>query len=435
MTKSEGTKRLKSSLIAIADQIVVSAGTFLSSVIICRNTTEAEFGRFCLAWSVIAFLRVLQERLIAAPYLANTFRPSFLRTTYRGSTLAHQTFLALITSCIVLFGSLAAWILGYGVETLLHGMSLAIALFLNLARDQMRSISFTDFTFQRLLILDITIVATQLIGLMLLVVLGSFSLISANLVIGFGCIGPVVVWLWLTKSLYSFEQKTMVSDWYHNWSYAQWLVGSRILGIAPVVIIPLLIVKYEGQEGNGVYGVCCSIVGVSAMFASGFNNLFQSRTVLEMQRSGTRGMLSAIAESAVVIGTVLTCLSVVFLFYGGELLNIFGSQYVQFGFLTFLLSVSTLVVNFSTLFSNGLAALKKSRDFFWGEVSCGVVSVASASLLVPSHGLSGAAYATIFGGLAASLVTGVTLARGVRSYDLHSESGTVVAGSASMKSK
>lgn len=432
---AEGKGKLKNSVLALSDQVVVSAGSFLSGIIICRNTSEADFGVFCLAWSIIMFLRVVQERMIAAPYLAYTFRPSFNRKTYRGSSISHQAFFAALISCIVMASAMVAWILGYEAGHAWQAPSLVFALFFSLARDQMRAVSFTDFTFLRLLVLDISVVATQLLGLLILVRLDFFSLTSANLTLGFGCISPFVAWLWLTKSQYSFEVKAIVSDWYHNWNYAQWLVGSRVLGIAPMVLVPLLIVRHEGDEGNAIYGVCCSLVGVSAMFASGFNNLFQSRTVLELQRNGIRGMLIAIGESMVVVSVVLTCLSGVFLFWGGNLLAIFGSQYTSFGFLTFLLSVSTLVVSFSAIFGYGLAALQKSRDFFWGEVSCGIVSIVSALLLLPNYGLNGAAYATILGGFAATLITGLTFARGVRHYEPKADSANGMACSASMKSK
>ena len=146
------------------------------------------------------------------------------------------------------------------------------------------------------------------------------------------------------------------------------------------------------------------------------NNLFQPRTVLELQKNGTRGLVVAITESITVICVGLTGISIVFFFFGGKLLAIFGGQYVGFGLLTFLLSISTLVVSISTMLANGLAALEKSRGFFWGEVSYCVVAIVLAFVLVPTLGLQGAAYAMIAAGLATTSVTGVTLVKGIRSY-------------------
>ena len=161
------------------------------------------------------------------------------------------------------------------------------------------------------------------------------------------------------------------------------------------------------------------------MFVQGVNNLFQPRTVLELHLNGIRGLIMGIVESIGVICAGLICISTILFFFGGNLLAIFGGQYVGFGFLTFLLSISTLVVSISTMFANGLAALKKAKDFFWGEVSYCVVSIVLAMVLVPTLGLNGAAYAMIAGGLTATLVTGVTLAKAIRNYVSESgENGT-----------
>ena len=412
----EGSKRLKNGFLAIADQIVVSAGTFLSTMLICRNCSDADFGVFSLAWTIIAFLRTIQERMIASPFLAFTFRPAFNRTSFRGSTLAHQAIFSAASTVLVFIAAVAVRVLGFDGGHFLFGLSLGLALWSTLGRDQMRYVSFTDFAMLRLLILDVVVVLSQLIGLVVLIRTDVFSLSVANLVLSFGCLLPIAAWLWMTRSTYVIDNEAVVQDWHHNWSYARWLVVARVFGIAPVVVIPWLIFSFEGDAGTGVFGACTSLVGVSLMFVQGANNLFQPRTMLELQKNGIRGLLTAIGESTGVICAGLICISTVFFFFGNNLLVILGTQYVGFGFLTFLLSVSTLVISISTMLSNGLAALKKSKDFFWGEVSYCVVSIVSALVLIPSQGLNGAAYAMILGGLAVTIVTAVRLADGVHNY-------------------
>ncbi len=412
----EGSKRLKNGFLAIADQIVVSAGTFLSTMLICRNCSDADFGVFSLAWTIIAFLRTIQERMIAAPFLAFTFRPTFNRTSFRGSTLAHQAIFSTASTLLVCAGAVAVRMMGFDGGHFLFGLSLALALWSTLGRDQMRYVSFTDFAIFRLLLLDVVVVLSQLIGLVVLIRTEVFSIFVANLVLAFGCLLPIAAWLWMTRSTYAINNEAVALDWHHNWNYARWLVVARVFGIAPVVVIPWLIFTFEGDTGNGVFGACTSLVGVSLMFVQGANNLFQPRTILELQKNGIRGLLNAIVESTGVICVGLFCISICFFFFGNNLLAILGTQYVGFGFLTFLLSVSTLVISISTMLANGLAALKKSKDFFLGEVSYCLVSIVSALVLIPNQGLNGAAYAMILGGLAVTIVTAVKLADGVRTY-------------------
>ena len=127
-------------------------------------------------------------------------------------------------------------------------------------------------------------------------------------------------------------------------------------------------------------------------------------------------MLISVGEAMTVIFTVLTCVSIVFWFFGETLLSIYDDRYKDYGLLAFLLSLSTLAVSLSTIFGNGLTALRNARDFFWGEVSCCVVSILAAVYLIPIYGLNGAAFSQILGGLTATVVTGLTLFRGVRAY-------------------
>lgn len=414
---NDRTSQVKNSIIAFADQITVSAGTFLSVLLVSRNCSEAEMGVFSLAWTIVAFVRTVQERAIAAPFLAFTYSPGFDRPTFRGSTLVHQSCFALFCSTVIALAATVAWILDSFQGQLLFGLSLAFALFLNLARDQMRAVSYTDFAVIRLWALDIAVVASQLLVLVTLSWMKLFSLTNANLALGFGCALPVLVWLVRIRHSFRIDHATVVSDWFHNWHYSRWLVAARVLGTAPIVAVPWLILCFEGKEGTGAYAVCTSLVGVSLMFVTGINNLFQPRTVLEFQRNGVRGMLTTIAESIGLIGFVLICISVTFWFYGGQLLTIFGPQYTKYGFVAFLLSLSTLSVSVSTLLANGLAALKKSTGFFWGEFCYCIVTISFAATLIPMQGLAGAAVSMILGGLGATVVTAVMLSREIANVE------------------
>lgn len=425
-------KKVKQGVVAFADQVVVSSSTFMTMLLVARNSSEFDVGVFALAWTTISFLRTVQERIIAAPFLAFTYQPDFQRPTFRGSSIAHQIGFAIVASALVFLGSFVFWILKGDSRGLLFGLSIAVTLPFHLIRDQMRAISCADFAYSRLLVLDVAIVSCQMLGLLVLSWLGIFQLPAANLVLGFACVAPIVFWLVVIRKSYSFEIGFVKSDWKHNWRYSRWLVVARVLGIAPILIIPWLIAFILSERDAGVFAVCASLVGVSLMFVTGANNMFLPRTVHELHHRGMRSMLISVGEAMTVIFTVLTCVSIVFWFFGGTLLSIYDDEemvgispveayrYKDFGVLAFLLSVSTLAVSVSTIFGNGLTALRKARDFFWGEVSCCVVSIVAAVLLIPICGLNGAAFSQILGGLTATVVTGLTLFRGVRAYSGHS---------------
>jgi O-antigen/teichoic acid export membrane protein len=153
------------------------------------------------------------------------------------------------------------------------------------------------------------------------------------------------------------------------------------------------------------------------MCVTGLNNLFQPRTIRELQHSGIRGMIVSMLESIAVVIGILSVISIGFYFFGGMALDrIFGSAYAEYGHVAFILSLSTLAVSLAILFGNGLAALGNSKEYFLGEFSCCVVSVTAALVSIPWYGLDGAAASLALGGLAASLVTGWTLYRAIARF-------------------
>ncbi len=413
-------KKVIQGVVAFGDQVVVSSSTFMTMLLVTRNSSVFDVGVFALAWTTISFLRTVQERIIAAPFLAFNYQPDFQRPTFRGSSIAHQIGFAIVASALVFLGSFVFWILKGDSRGLLFGLSIAVTLPFHLIRDQMRAISCADFAYLRLLVLDVAIASCQLLGLLSLIWLDIFLLSFANLVLGLACVAPIVFWFYLIRKSYSIEFSFVMSDWKNNWRYSRWLVVARVLGIAPILIIPWLIAFILGERDAGVFAVCASLVGVSLMFVTGANNMFLPRTVHELHHRGMRSMLITVVEALTVIFSVLTCVSIVFWFFGGALLTIYDDRYKDFGVLAFLLSLSTLAVSVSTIFGNGLTALRNARDFFWGEVSCCVVSILAAVYLIPIYGLNGAAFSQILGGLTATVVTGLTLFRGVRAYRGHS---------------
>jgi O-antigen/teichoic acid export membrane protein len=413
----EISKNVKNGVLALGDQMVVSAGTFLTVMMVSRNCSAYEVGVFSLTWTVIAVLRTVQERLIAAPFLAFTYQPLFNRTTYRGSSIAHQICFAGISSLIIAIIALCSPIFGAGSYETELGLSLAVALFFNLARDQMRALSYTDFSFFRLLLLDSLVVGSQLLGLVLLSWSLRFSLISTNIILGIACIAPLCIWLRQIWNTFEINRKWVGCDWNHNWNYARWLVGGRLIGIAPIVAIPWLIAYFQGEEGTGIYAVCSSLVGLSMMFVTGVNNMFQPRTVLEFQKNGVSGMLASLFSSITLMIGVLSIVSLSFWFVGDRLLATYGQSYAQYSFLAFLLSISILIVSISCLLNNGLVALNQSRAQFWSEVSHCIGAVVFAFFLIPTYGLIGAAYASIIGSTAATIVSLITLALGVLAHN------------------
>jgi O-antigen/teichoic acid export membrane protein len=282
----------------------------------------------------------------------------------------------------------------------------------------MRAVCTADSQFETLLGIDICIVATQMVGIMAMFFFGNVTLARVNGILGISCLIPLVYWFFRSKASFVFERSRIASDWHHNWSYSRWLVVARMFGIAPFFLIPWFVALQLGIETAGVFGNCMSLVGLSQMFVTGVNNMFQPKTVRELHRSGTKGMFSCIQLTLFTILPVLFLVSIAFFFLGDFALGlIFGDYYAAYGWIAFLMSVSTLAMTCSVICGNGLAALGASKEYFRGEFVGSIVSIVFALLLVPKIGLQGAPVALILGGIVSSFTTWGSLKSRAKLHD------------------
>lgn len=411
-TKPSNRKSLLSrSLVSLSDQVVVSGCTFFTMYLVSAKCSKAEVGAFALAATIVNFIRTVQERAIAAPYLAFAFKPGFDRDSFRGSSFVHQAVFAGIVAWIAAAVYAFGWGLGFETTLLDLSASLALSIPMLMIRDQIRAISAANFEFVPQLILDFAVGCIQFSGLFALAWFNQFSIASVYVAMGLACLLPSISWLWTHRHMIQVDRQQITADWQQNWQYSRWLVGARVVGIFGYLAVPWMVAYFLDKAETGAFAVCSSLVGISLMFVTGLNNYFQPRTIREFHRSGVGGLKSSLIESIVIVSGVLTLISIGFGFFGNFVLGLFGPGYGTYGHIAFLLSVSTLSVSFSVLFGNGLAALENSIQYFWGELACCAVLVSSAVLLIPLWGLVGAAYSLILGGLAASIVTGLTLAR------------------------
>jgi O-antigen/teichoic acid export membrane protein len=405
-------------ILSLADQVLVSGSSFVTIALISQSCSAFHVGEFALAWTIVSLIRTVQERAIAAPYLAFTYRPEFSRPSYRGSVVSHQVFFALTCGLIGLSICMLLLLMGFERGMLSLSISLACAAPFILIRDQMRAVCTADSKFAKLLVIDVCIVATQLTGILLLFFLNKITLARINGILGIACVIPIAYWFLQSRSSFAFDWKSIASDWRHNWSYSRWLVVARMFGIAPFFLIPWFIALSLGLEKAGAFGNCMNLVGLSQMFIMGVNNMFQPKTVRELQTSGTKGMFGCIRLTLITILPVLLLVSIAFFFLGDFALGlIYGKFYADYGWIAFLMSVSTLAMTCSVIYGNGLAALGASKEYFRGEFLGSVVSILFALLLVPRIGLQGAPMALVLGGLASSITTWSSLKKRAKRYD------------------
>ena len=91
----------------LADQVVVSGGNFLTTLLLARSLGVEEFGRFTLAWMVVLFAGHLQQALILAPMMSiGPKQEREAAPAYFGSLMVQQAMLVPATSAAIMLGIL-----------------------------------------------------------------------------------------------------------------------------------------------------------------------------------------------------------------------------------------------------------------------------------------------------------------------------------------
>jgi len=230
--------------------------------------------------------------------------------------------------------------------------------------------------------------------------------------IGVAHLLPCAIWILLRPQPFRVIPSELGTDWRESWAYSRWLVVARTLGIASHTLIPWFIAVQFGKIAAGQFGTCLAPVGLTMMFMTGVNNFLQPQSVRAYQVDGLTGLQKSLGQSAAVFLVSLGPVTILLFVLGDRLLDwIYKIDFPHAGLVVFLLSLNLLLVSMTVVAGNGMAALKRSTGFIWGEAAYCIASLGSAIVLISKWGMIGAALALVIGGVVGVLVMTVTLWR------------------------
>src|SRR6266404_9159719 len=112
-------------VLALTDQAVVSAASFLTMVIIGRATDPSQLGAYAIAISVLASSYTIQGSLITLPYSIQRHRPLGTPAEHAGGSLAQSSILSAVAAILLMAIALAMFV--RGAERELTAMTWALA--------------------------------------------------------------------------------------------------------------------------------------------------------------------------------------------------------------------------------------------------------------------------------------------------------------------
>jgi O-antigen/teichoic acid export membrane protein len=394
-------------LLALSDQAFVSLNSFVTMMIVAKFCPVNELNVYVLAWSILCFCRVIQERLLAAPYVVFAHQADRENAAFLGSSLTHQFLFSGLN--VLLFFALAAL---FQMKASPEGLGecfavIALAIAPILLRDHLRAVSCTHFRYGAAALVSGVALILQLAIMFAIHRYGTLTAAGVFAAMGVASFLPSAIWLVLKTEPFTFVPGQVRTDWQTCFVYSRWLVAARFFPSIVNSLLPWMVLWMVSENASGVWGSCMTLANVSMMFVIGCNNLFQPQAVVALQKHGAAAMQRVLEFSAVIFAVALSAVCLVYFFAGEYLLGLaFNQALSQYGLVVTVLSIHVLICSLSMVAGNGLAALEKARGIFAGEFCWSIVTVIAAILLTPEFGLMGTATAICLGSLIAALVEG-----------------------------
>ena len=393
-------------------------------MVVVKFCSTGDLNAYVLAWSILCFFRVIQERMLAAPYVVFAHQSDRENSAFLGSSLVQQGWFAFASS-IIFIGLAIFFHFVPGPDGLALSFAvIAVALPPILLRDHLRAVSCTHFRYGAAALLSGAALALQLT---IMFVCYRMEVLTAGAVfaaMGISSLLPAAIWLFLKTEPFKFVRGQLSSDWNTCYRYSSWLVAARFFPSVVNSLLPWLVLWLVSEDASGIWGSCMTLANVSMMFVIGCNNLFQPRAIVALQTQGKHAMQNVLGLSAIVFSVALSAVCLIYFFAGEQLLAlVFNESLAQYGLVITILSIHVLICSLSIVAGNGLAAMEKPRGIFVGELAWSLVTLLAAAWLTPEYGLTGTAIAICLGSLAATLVEGGWLLYWLKSESVYVQEG------------
>ena len=399
--------------LAVADQGVVSAGSFLCTVGIGRWAAPHELGEYAVGMTVLFFLVGTQEALITIPYTIRRHRAKLEPALLAGGALLQGLGLAAIAASGLLLVSLVAAVCGGDPDFALTTATLGLLAPFLFLKEFARQLSFSHGEVVQALAMDCLATMVQVSGIAWLGLTGSLTAEAAFLVSGVGFCIAAGGWLVVKRARFRLRPRQLRLEIVENLILGRWLVLAQVTVSIQGSAASWLLVLINGAHVAGIYAACAAIVAVANPIVTGCANILLPTTALTMQREGVVEMRRRLVQQAYAFGALLGGFLLVLAFGSDWAMHLLfrSGDYRGHEEIILLLGFALLITAIGIPASNGLASVEHPRAIFWAAFASAGTNAALGSMLIPFWGMRGAALGALVGSLVGMAGRWAALAR------------------------
>jgi O-antigen/teichoic acid export membrane protein len=377
---------------ALADQAMVSGANFLTGILLAHGLGIAEFGRFSLAWLVVAFAQSIQENAITAPMMSIGPKQDVQQQpTYYGGVFLQQVILALV-------GTVLTWACLHFAGTIINdrsiaplAVSLAAAVLLCQAQDFLRRYFFTVQNPVASFAGDAVRYGSQLVILFwIFFVSKTAHNVSAALWIVAGASGAGALFVLILIGKLEWTTSALRETTLRNWRSSRWLVGAAIVQWLSGNLFVVGAGAVLGVTAVGGLKAAQSLMGLTNILFLGLENVVPIRASQRYHAGGPADLLRYLAK---VTGVGLTGTAVtgfLFAIYPAFWLRmLFGEEFAQYSYLVRWYAALYVLMFLVVPLRFGLRAMERTVPIFLAYLVAAVFSAVAAYPLVRELELTG----------------------------------------------
>lgn len=386
-------------ILGLADQIVVSATSFLVFVVIARATNPAELGIYALAISVIAFCLATQESLITKPYAIKLHEVNGPPAEYAFGVLVLS--LGLCGGFVLAASAAAVTLIAMGAPAdMIHLVwAVAAALPFVLMREFARRFAFAHLAVSQALALDLGAAVFILLAAAMLYWAGAVSAPAMIAATGIGCALTTLIWLWAVHYRFAFGFSSLRPALQQCWNLGKWFLWGQLGMQVQAYVTPWLALVLGGAAVAGLYAACASIVAFANPIIFGFCNILTPKFVRIFQNDGVAALRRRVISDALVMGGIMAAFCLGIFAFGADIMRLLYRDEVYAGNndVLRLLALAALAATVGIPALLALAATGRARAVAAVMLLTAVVSTVLVAMLLWQWGLLGAAYAVLIG--------------------------------------
>ncbi len=358
--------RLRSILLSVTDQGLVSAGSFALNVVLARHTVPVDYGVFVLASSGVNFSVELQNALLLEPMMV--FGPGKApadRRTYLDAVAVLQLGFVIAIALVVWLACLG-WVLsGHDGPAVRTVAMMGVGLLGIQAREFTRKVFFTTLAPGRALANDALYLGMLITGLAVAAGMGRLDGATAFGLLAAAGVLSSLVGLWRSGVRPGRGLVARLAAVRTHWAYGKWMIGVTAARWSGNELYFFVAAIFVGPAGTAALKAVQNVFAPVSLFLVGLGNLFLpiaarlagDRTVTRLNRFAVG--LGAVLAPAVALYVVLVTTASPQVF---QLL--YKGQYAEYAHLIPLLGVGQVLVAAFQGPSLGLRALDRPRAVF-----------------------------------------------------------------------